>query len=82
MSSVDNDAVIYASVQTVQLSAQNSLAFVKTKVELDSLVDTCAVGDHCLAIHDQNSPVNFFGCDPKAGSKHAHIVDANVLYRT
>ena len=80
MSCVDNDAVICASVQTVQLCAQNSLAVVKTKVELDSHADTCILCDHCLVVHDHTRPVNVFGYDPKAESKHACIVNTTIAY--
>ena len=51
---------------------------VKTKMELDSHVDTCVLDDHCLLVHDHNRPVNVFGYDPKVVSKHAHIVDATI----
>ena len=35
MRSVDKYTVLYISVQTLQLSAQKSLAVIKTKIELD-----------------------------------------------
>ena len=62
------DNVICVSVQTVHLSAQNSLAVVKAKIELYSHADTCVVGDYCLIVYDHNRPVNVFGYDPKADS--------------
>ena len=34
----------------------------------------------CLVAHDHNKPVNIFGYDPKAGSKHALIVDSIIAY--
>ena len=80
MSFVDNYTVFCASVQTVQLSGQKSLTAVKTKKESDSHADVCVVGDHCLVEHDHNRTVNVFGYDPKAGSKHACIVNATVAY--
>ena len=73
--------MICASVQTVHLSAQISIAVVKTKVELDSHVDTCVVGDHCLIVCDHNRPFNVYGYNPKAGLKHARVVDAAVTYK-
>ena len=62
---VDDAAAICTCVQTVQLSAQNSLVVVKTKIELDSHADTCVVGDDCLVVHEQNRPLNTFEYDPK-----------------
>ena len=47
-------------MQTVQLSAQNSIAVVETKIEVDTHEDTCVVGDQCLAVYDHNRPVNVF----------------------
>ena len=76
----NDEAVICTSVQTVQLCVQNSLAVVKTKMELDSHADTCVVGDHCLVVHDHNIPVNVFEYNPKAGSRLACIVNAAVAY--
>ena len=46
MTCVDDIIVICASVQTAQLCAQNSLAVVKTKIELDPHADTFVVSDH------------------------------------
>ena len=44
MSCVDDyESVIYAIVQTVNLSANNSLTVVKTTIKLDSHSDTCVV---------------------------------------
>ena len=60
MNCVENDSVIYAGVQTVQLCAQNSLTVIKTKIELDSHADTCVVGDHFIVVHDHKRPVNVF----------------------
>ena len=77
-SSVEDNAIICTSVQTVQLCAQNSLAIVETIIELDSHADTCVVGDHFLVVHDHNRPVNVFGFYPKAGLKCACMVDAVV----
>ena len=50
----------------------------QTEIELDSHVNTCVVGDHCLVVQDHNRPENAFGNNPKVGSKHACIVDAAV----
>ena len=66
-------------MQTVHLSAQNSLA-VDTKIELDLLANKCVVGDHCLVVHDNNRPMNVFGYNPKVGSKHVCTVNATVNY--
>ena len=73
--------MIGASVQSVYLIAHTSLTVVKTKIELDSHADTCILGDNCLIVHNHNRPVNVYGYNPKAGSKHAHIVNAAVAYR-
>ena len=43
-------------------------------------MQTFVVGDQCLAIHDLNKPVIGFVYNPKAGLKHACIVDATVAY--
>ena len=67
-------------MQIVHLSAHTSIAVVKTKIELDSHADTYVVGDHCLIVHDHHRPVNIYRYDPKAGSKHACIVNATVAY--
>ena len=80
MSCVEDKAVICASVQTNHLSAQNNVAVVETKIELDSNADKCNVYDHCLVVHDCNRPVNLFGYNPNAGSKFVCIVDAAVAY--
>ena len=64
----------------VNLSSQNSIAEVKTKIELDSNADTCFVNDHCLIIHDHNRPVKVYGYDTKAGLKHACIVNATIPF--
>ena len=56
---------ICASVQTVDLSALNSTAVVKTKIKLNSHADTCIVGDHCLIVHDHNRTVNIYDTIPK-----------------
>ena len=50
------------------------------KIELDSHVGIYIVGDQCSVIHDFNRPVNVFGYDPKAESKHACLVDATVAH--
>ena len=73
MSCVDDEPVICSSLQTVQLCAQNSLAVVKPKKELDSNADTSVLGNHWLVVHDHNRQVNVYRYDPKAGLKHAHI---------
>ena len=44
---VGMDAVHYASLQSVQLSAQKSIKVIETKIQLDSHADTCVVGDQC-----------------------------------
>ena len=67
-------------MQIVHLSAKTSIAVVKTKIEFDSHADTCVVGDHCLIVHDHNRSVNLYGYNPKAGLKHACIVNAAVAY--
>ena len=67
-------------MQTVHLSAHNSLAADKTKIALDSHADTCVVGDHSLIVHDHLRSVNVFGCDPEAGSKCTFPVKAAVAY--
>ena len=67
-------------MQTVHLSAQNSLAVVEMKIELDSHADTCVTGDHCLVVNNYNRPVKVFGHDWKAGSRHAHLVNATIAY--
>ena len=72
--------MICASVQTVPLSVHNSLAVIKTKIELDSHADTCVVHNQCLIVHDHDRPENVFGYNPKTGSKHACIVNATVSY--
>ena len=61
------NAVYCHSVQSVQLSAQKSIAVVKTKIESDLYVGTCAIGAQSLVIHDDNKPVNVFGFNLKAG---------------
>ena len=61
------------------MNAHTSIAVVETKIQLDSHADTCVVGDHCLIVHDLNRPVNVYGYNPKAGTKHAHLVNAAVL---
>ena len=61
------DSAICVSMQTVHLSAQNSLAVAETNMELDSHADTCIVCDHCLIVHDHNRAVNIFGYNPKVG---------------
>ena len=72
----ENESVICTSVQAVHLIAHTSLAVVKTKIKLDSHADTCVICNHCLIVHDLSRPINVYGYGPKAGSKHAHIVDA------
>ena len=67
-------------MQTVHLSAHNSLAVVISKIELDLHADTSVVGNHCQVVHYHKRPVNVFGYDPKAGLKHDHIVNAAVAY--
>ena len=57
-----------------------SITVVKTKIELDSHADICAVCDHCLIVHNHNRPVNVYGYNPKAGSKYAYFIDATVAY--
>ena len=80
MSCVDDESAICASVWSVHLSAHNNLAGVKTKIDFDSHADICVIGGHCLVVHDNNRPVNVFGSDHKAGSKHTCIVNATVAY--
>ena len=65
-------------MQTVHLSVHTNIAVVKTKIELDSNADTCAVGDHCLIVHDHNRPVNVYRNNPKAGLKYALVFNATV----
>ena len=72
----ESGSVICASVQTFHLSANTSIAVVKTKIKSDSHANTCIVCDHCLIVHDHKRP----GHDPKAGSKCAPVVDATVAY--
>ena len=43
-------------------------------------MQTHVVGDQFLVIHDHNIPVNAVGCDFKAQSKHAYVLDAPVAY--
>ena len=69
-----------AQFSPVHLSAHTSLAVINTKIALYSLADTCVVGNHYLIVHDHNRPVNIYACIPKAGSKHACVVDATVTY--
>ena len=66
MSCVVDQSAICASALTANLSAQNILAVVKTKIELDSHADKCVVGDHCLVVHDHRL-VYVFVYDPKTG---------------
>ena len=79
-SCVDDKSAIYISMQTVHLSAHNSLAVVETKIDLNSHADTCVVGNHCLVVPDHNRPVYVFWCNPKVGLKHACIVDAAITF--
>ena len=62
----------------MQLSARNSLAIVETKIELNSHTAKCVVGDQCLVMHDHSRPVNVYGYDPKAESKHVCIINTIV----
>ena len=41
---------------------------------------TCVLGDHGLIVLDHSIPVNVYRYDPKAGLKHAHVIDATVAY--
>ena len=77
---VDDYTVSCANVSTVHLSAQKSLAVVKSKIELDSHADTCVLNDQCLIVHNHNTPVSVEGYDSKVESKHACIVDVIVAY--
>ena len=61
--------------------AHASVASSKPKVELESHVDTCVVGDTCLFIHDHNRPVNVYSYNPKDGHRSAKTVDATVGYQ-
>ena len=70
MTCVDNYTLPHASVQTVQLRDQKSLALVKTNIKLDSHADVCFVGDQSLSVHGYNRPMNDFGYNPKKDSKH------------
>ena len=72
--------MICTSVETVYLVAKTSIIVVKTKIEVDSHADTCVVGDNCQIVDNHNKPVNVYGHNPKAGSKHAHIVNATVAF--
>ena len=58
-----------------------SVASSKPKVELDSHVNTCVVGENCLAVHDQNRPVDVYSYDPKDGNRCSKTVDAAVGYQ-
>ena len=53
----------------------------KRKVELDSHVDMCVVGNNCFVIHDHDRPVNVYSYDSKDGHKSAKTVDAAVGYQ-
>ena len=64
----------------MQLSAQNSLKIVKTKIKLDSYADTFVIGDQCLVIHYCNKPVNVYRYDAKSGSKYACVINPIVAY--
>ena len=75
-----DEGVIYTSVQTVQLYAQNSPTVVETKMELDSHSVTCVAGDHFLIVHDYNRTVNVFRYGSKVGSNHACIVNTALAY--
>ena len=67
-------------MQTVHLSAENSHAIVKTKIELYSHADTCVVGDQCLVVQNYNRPMNIFRYDLKVGPHHDCIDNATVAY--
>ena len=61
--------------------AHASIESSKPKVELDSHVDTCAVGDNCIVIHDHNKRVNVYSWDSKNGHISAKTIDAAVGYQ-
>ena len=61
--------------------AHASVASSKTKIELDSHVDMCVVGDNCLVIHDHNRPIKVYDYDPKDGCRSAKTVGATVGYQ-
>ena len=58
-----------------------SVASSKPKVELDSYVDMCVVGDNCLVIYGHKRPVNIYIYDPRDGHRRAKTVDAAVEYQ-
>ena len=53
----------------------------KPKIELDSHVDTCLVGDNCLFVHDHDRPVNVYSYDPRDDHRIAKTVDDVVEYQ-
>ena len=55
--------------------SQASVASSRPKLELDSHVDTCVVGDKCFVINDY-----ICSYDPKDGHKFARTVNATVFY--
>ena len=57
-----------------------SIASSKPKVELDSHVGTCEVGDNCSVISNHNRPVILYSYNPKDGNKSAKTVDAAKGY--
>ena len=69
---VDEVTVSCAIVWTVQLIAKKSITAVKTKMELDSHVDTCVVYDQCFIIHDYNRKVKVLWHNLKIWSNCAH----------
>ena len=59
------NAVHYASVWSVNSSAQKNILAVDTKIDLDSHAKTCEGGQQFSVIHDHSRPVIVIGYDPK-----------------
>ena len=74
------NAVHYASVWSVNSSAQKNILAVDTKIDLDSHAKTCEGGQQFSVIHDHSRPVIVIGYDPKAGSKYGCIFGVTVAY--
>ena len=53
----------------------------KPKVELGSHVNTFAVGNNCLVIHDHNRLANVYSYDTNNCHKSVKTVDASVGYQ-
>ena len=70
------------SLSTIQVTITHaSVASSKSKVELDSHVDICVLGDKCLVFHDHNRPVNVYSYDPKDDHRIAKTVYFVVGYQ-